>query len=57
MADYVRRLAATRAPPPQRANVGFYEAAARVNCVPLVNVVPSLEVPSSFYSRSDEGEP
>src|SRR5215471_18500005 len=40
MADYVRRLAATRAPPPQRANVGFYEAAARVNCVPLINVVP-----------------
>jgi len=23
MADYVRRLAATRAPPPQRANVGY----------------------------------
>jgi len=26
LADYVRRLAATRAPPPQRANVGYAPA-------------------------------
>src|SRR5262249_40829669 len=40
LADYVRGPAATGAPPVERANVAFYEAAARVNCVPLVNVVP-----------------